>query len=571
MYSLSETVERKFESSIDVDGWEILSDDGWQPITHIHKTIKYVKWILTTETGKYLECADTHILFDENYNEIFAKDCLPHETRIITDSGFELVTSVIETDESENMYDVTVDSDTHRFFSNGILSHNTTCAGGYLLWYAMFHPDSTILVAANNFKAATEIMDRIKFAYEELPPQIKAGISVYNVQTIKFDNGSRIISRATTADAARGLSISLLLADEFAFVRPTIADSFFTAISPTLATGGKCIIISTPNSDEDKFAEIWFGAIKTTDEYGNEIPGGVGCNGFKGFTCKWDDVPGRDDEWAEKEKNKIGHDKFEREYNCKFLSADDTLINPAKLLQLQGIEPIHKTHGQVRWYQPLCHTKTYLVSLDPSAGVGKDSAAIEVYSLPDLCQVAEWTHNKTDIPNQVKLMQNIIKYIYNEIKRMPDNRGDPEIFYTIENNTWGEAALVTIQEIGEDRFNGIFLHEPKKSGGGRFRKGLNTNGRSKNLACSKLKSLIEGNRLIVHSKQLVRQLKFFVGKGESFAAKIGEHDDCVMATILCIRMMQIVSGWDEKFEDAMKNTFDGDDDDFEPPMPMIFG
>jgi phage terminase large subunit-like protein len=86
----------------------------------------------------------------------------------------------------------------------------TICAAGYLLWYAMFNPDSTILVAANKFKAATEIMDRIKFAYEELPNHIKAGIDVYNVQTIKFDNGSRIVSTATSADSGRGMSITLL-------------------------------------------------------------------------------------------------------------------------------------------------------------------------------------------------------------------------------------------------------------------------------------------------------------------------------------------------------------------------
>ena len=48
--------------------------------------------------------------------------------------------------------------------------------------------------------------------------------------------------------------------DEFAYVRPNIADKFWTSLYPTLATGGKCIITSTPNTDEDKFATIWFNA-----------------------------------------------------------------------------------------------------------------------------------------------------------------------------------------------------------------------------------------------------------------------------------------------------------------------
>ena len=50
-------------------------------------------------------------------------------------------------------------------------------------------------------------------------------------------------------------------------------------MSPTLATGGKCIVTSTPNSDDDTFAQIWHQAVKTVDEYGNTSD--VGVNGFK--------------------------------------------------------------------------------------------------------------------------------------------------------------------------------------------------------------------------------------------------------------------------------------------------
>jgi hypothetical protein len=86
----------------------------------------------------------------------------------------------------------------------------TITASGYLLWYAMFNNDVTVLVAANKFRAATEIMDRIKFAYEEVPDWLRAGVKTYNVQDIKFDNGSRIKSVTTTSDSGRGMSISLL-------------------------------------------------------------------------------------------------------------------------------------------------------------------------------------------------------------------------------------------------------------------------------------------------------------------------------------------------------------------------
>lgn len=445
-------------------------------------------------------------------------------------------------------------------------SGKTSTAAGYLLWYAMFNDDVTVLIAANKFTAAKEIMDRIKFAYEELPNWLRAGAAVYNVQDIKFDNGSRIKSTTTTPDSGRGLSISLLYLDEFAFVKPRIAEEFWTAMAPTLATGGKCIITSTPNSDEDKFAEIWFGANKTIDEYGNTIPDGLGINGFKAFTCHYSEVPGRDEEWAKKERAKIGSDKFDREYGNQFLTADETLINSVTLLKLQGVDPQFKT-GEIRWYDKLKANTTYLVALDPSAGVGKDPAAIEVFSVPDCKQVAEWTHNRTSIPNQVKTLQNIVNFIYHECKKLTGQRGDPEIYFTLENNSWGEAALLTINEIGEERFNGQMLHEQRQRGQGRPRRGLNTNVRSKSLACTKLKSLIESGRMEVFSRSLVRQLKFFVSKGDSFAAKQGENDDCVMATLLCVRMMYILQNYDEKVENLLKDNF-GEDEYYEEPMPI---
>ncbi len=145
----------------------------------------------------------------------------------------------------------------------------TTCAAGYLLWYAMFHPDQTILIAAHKYTGSQEIMQRIRYAYELCPDHVRGGVINYNKGSIEFDNGSRIVSATTTGNTGRGMSISLLYCDEFAFVQPNIADEFWTSISPTLATGGRAIITSTPNSDEDTFANIWKEANNNCDEYGN--------------------------------------------------------------------------------------------------------------------------------------------------------------------------------------------------------------------------------------------------------------------------------------------------------------
>jgi hypothetical protein len=204
----------------------------------------------------------------------------------------------------------------HRFNVNLLprQTGKTTTAAGYLLWFAMFVKDSTILVAAHKHTGASEIMSRIRYSYESCPDHIRCGATSYNKQSLEFDNGSRIIAQTTTETTGRGLSLSLLYADEFAFVPPNIATEFWTSISPTLATGGKAIITSTPNSDEDQFAQIWQEANKRYDEYGNETD--VGKNGFFPFKAHWSEHPERDEEWARVERSRIGEERFRREHDC---------------------------------------------------------------------------------------------------------------------------------------------------------------------------------------------------------------------------------------------------------------
>ena len=97
-------------------------------------------------------------------------------------------------------------------------------------------------------------MTRIRYAYEKLSLTISEQAPQNTTRVVLvFDNGSRIVSSTTTETTGRGMSITLVYLDEFAFVRNTIAKEFWTSLSPTLATGGKAIITSTPNSDDDQF------------------------------------------------------------------------------------------------------------------------------------------------------------------------------------------------------------------------------------------------------------------------------------------------------------------------------
>jgi len=122
-----EQKDKKFLDVIDTDEWEIETDSGWQDIKRIGKTIPYKKWIIQTKSHK-LECADEHIVFLENFIQVFTKDlkiCDP----LITNTGIEQVVSIIETDEIIEMYDLEVNHPDHRYWTSGILSHNTLWMG----------------------------------------------------------------------------------------------------------------------------------------------------------------------------------------------------------------------------------------------------------------------------------------------------------------------------------------------------------------------------------------------------------------------------------------------------------
>jgi hypothetical protein len=355
--------------------------------------------------------------------------------------------------------------------------------------------------------------------------------------------------------------------DEFAFVPPNIAEDFFTSISPTLSTGGGCIITSTPRTDEDQFAKIWFGAIDTTDDFGNPNETGVGKNGFYGLKVTWDRHPDRDEAWKQEFMTKLGEARFSQEMECSFVSDEESLVNPMMLAGMKGQQPSYYTET-VRWYKELEPNMTYLVALDPSVGTGGDYAAIQVFESPSMVQVAEWQHNMTDARGQIKVLMKILHFIDQTLQAHPRQMSASNIFWTVENNTIGETVLLVIADTGEDKFPGTFVSERKKKGRvRRFRKGMLTDQKRKLAACARMKSLIESNRMRIRSAPLVTQLKSFVARGGSYGGKPGQHDDLVSACLLIVRMLESVTRWDEQSSALSEQITE--DEVFSDPMPVV--
>jgi hypothetical protein len=117
-------MDKKFVSTDTISNYEILTDDGFKDVLALHKTINYDVYNLVLDT-KELKCADFHIVFLENNEQIFVKD-LKTGDRVKTIDGIENVISVDKLDYDSEMWDFELSGGSVKYYTNGILSHNTT-------------------------------------------------------------------------------------------------------------------------------------------------------------------------------------------------------------------------------------------------------------------------------------------------------------------------------------------------------------------------------------------------------------------------------------------------------------
>jgi hypothetical protein len=261
------------------------TDKGYSNGTYIHLTQPYTHYKLNLENGLELTGADNHIIFKSNFSEVFIKD-LKKGDIIKTDKGDSVVKSLKKLNRKSSMFDITIDSEDHRYYTNGILSHNTVSSAIYILHYMLFNNNKNILIAANKGDTAIEILDKCKDIYLGLPFFLQKGITVWNQKTIKFENGSKSKAFTMTATSSIGQSADLVYLDEFAYIPETIANAFYKSIQPTLVAieNSKMIITSTPNG-MNLFYKLLTDAER---EDGDPLK-----NNFASMRVYWYQVPGR--------------------------------------------------------------------------------------------------------------------------------------------------------------------------------------------------------------------------------------------------------------------------------------
>jgi len=134
---------KKITKTTKISDYEVLTDDGFVDIEALHETIPYEVYHLKLKDGKELKCADNHIVFVTEYNEntfdpiglteVFVKDLKIGSFIMVSDENGNLIESevieVINLGYEEVMYDLELKEDSNRrYYTNGILSHNTHLA-----------------------------------------------------------------------------------------------------------------------------------------------------------------------------------------------------------------------------------------------------------------------------------------------------------------------------------------------------------------------------------------------------------------------------------------------------------
>jgi hypothetical protein len=507
-------MNNKFIDTVELnDEWEIETEDGWKDISHIHKTKKFKVWEIRTSEFS-LKCADEHIVIGNNFQNIYVKD-LKIGTEIVTKNGIQKITYIHKSEIEENMYDITVKSEKHTFFSNGILSHNTTVATVYLLHYALFEEDKTVAILANKESTAIEILSRLKLAYTELPIWLQRGISEQNggwaKKAVGLENGIKIIAGSTASSAIRGMSAGLVFLDEFAFVPDNIADDFMSSVYPTIASGkkAKIIIVSTPNG-MNHFYDIYRKATR-------------GENNFMPIKIRWDEVPGRDDKWREEIIRDIGPAKWNQEFGTQFLGSSNTLIDTSMLERMNTKNPVEVKMGSyLSIYEQPIDGAMYILGVDSAKGTRKDYSVIQVIKIiseRDIEQVALYRDNTIEPRDYAQVIISVSKF-YNDAYIMLENN---DVGETVANTIWYEYEYDKILNCDK---KGIGIRSTRKT---------------KLAANMLLKRYIENGWLEIIDKFTLFELSRYEEESPNvFQAPRGQNDDCVTSMLWALFFLTTV-------------------------------
>jgi len=494
---------------------------------------EYTEW----ELEEMRKCAEDVVYFADKY------------CKVMTDDGIQKI----------NLRDYQVQIldqyQTHRknIFVSPRQSGKTITSSIFLLWYLLFNFEKNAMIMANIGDTAAELMDKIKVIMKGLPFFLKPGLIVYNVMTMKFDNGCRIMAKTTTKTSSIGYTIHMLYMDEFAHINPNFINQFFKSVYPTISSSqiARVIITSTPNG-MNKFWELYKGAIE-------------GENEFNPIRVEWWQIPNRDEEWKRKEIAALGSEEdFNQEYGCQFLSSSRLLLDSYTLKRLKSSEeqfifhelsPFENSpidYSNLIWHPKFDPTsifekdgQRFYVSIDTASGGGGDYSVANIFKVAPmptnviknkkffedesdffcLLQVGIFRSNVVEIDEFKVLLEILI----GEVLGVDNTR------IVLELNYKGEILMDKLLDC-EEFFDEMFVYTKHSEASNRLKPGIKLTVKNKEKFCYDLKINTRSSKIIPCSKNGIHELaNFGINPNGSFSSQIGKDDEAMtLVNINCI-------------------------------------
>ena len=396
----------------------------------------------------------------------------------------------------------------------------STLAAGYSLWLMLFHKDKNVLALATTQATARNLVSKTMFMYDQLPKWLKLPAVEKNKLSLRLKNGSKITAKSSNADAARSEAVSLLLIDEAAFIDNI--EETFTAAQQTLATGGQCMALSTPNGIGNWFHQTWDKAES-------------GENSFLPVKLPWTVHPERNQTWRDQQDRDLGPRMAGQECDCDFLASGDTVFEPEDMMfyeQTYLKEPLEKRGVDTNlWiWEGVDYTKSYMVVADVARGDSADYSAFHIFDIETATQVGEYKGKLSP-----KDYGNVLVGIATEYN---------QALLVVENANIGWA---TIEQIMERQYSNIYYSstsqmETVESYMTKFERdklvpGFTMSVRTRPLVIAKMIEYIRERGVTIQSKRLLGELRVFVWKNGKPQAQVGYNDDLIIscATALYVR------------------------------------
>ena len=396
----------------------------------------------------------------------------------------------------------------------------STLAAAYSLWLMLFHKDKNVLALATTQATARNLVSKTMFMYDQLPKWLKLPAVEKNKLSLRLKNGSKITAKSSNADAARSEAVSLLLIDEAAFIDNI--EETFTAAQQTLATGGQCMALSTPNGIGNWFHQTWEKAE-------------TGENSFLPIRLPWSVHPERGQEWRDQQNADLGPRMAGQECDCDFLASGDTVFDTDDMLfyeQTYQKDPMERrgVDGNLWVWEGVDYSKSYMVVADVARGDGQDYSAFHIFDIEGATQVAEY---KSKIaPRDFGNMLVGIASEYNEALLVCEN---------------ANIGWATIEQILEREYRNLFysatnnmetvesyMHKYERD---KLVPGFTMSARTRPLVIAKMIEYIRDHSVTIQSKRLMSEMRVFVWKNGKPQAQDRYNDDLIIscATALYVR------------------------------------